>query len=136
MRWLVVGVGCVTALGLRAGLDLLSRLLGWASAAPTPYVEDFLALVLAGFVAGHLAGRWRLLHGALSASLYILVLATVVAAREAALSRQLGLSALPPLDFGPLFLSDVAALIGGTLGAWLSGLGQPRPADDMPASRG
>jgi hypothetical protein len=110
-RWLAVGLGCLTALGMQA---LLMAVLGQA------YAAQFVALVLAGFVAGHLAGQWQVVYGALAAVAYIFVTATLTAIHEVGVARQSGLGALAPIDFAQLALTDVVAMAGGSCGAWLA----------------
>jgi hypothetical protein len=115
-RWVAVWLGCVTALGMRA---LFMSLLG----SPSPlvdYATQFVALVLAGYVAGHLVGRWHALYGALAAVAYIFVTVTVSSVREVSVARQLGLAALPPIDFLQLALTDIVAMTGASCGGWLA----------------
>ena len=116
---LAVLLGCVTALGMQA---LLAALVGRVSppSALSDYATQFLALVLAGYVAGHLVGRWHALYGALAAVAYIFVTVTVSSVREVAVARQLGLAALPPIDFLQLALTDIVAMTGASCGGWLA----------------
>jgi hypothetical protein len=118
-RWVAVLLGCLTALGMQA---LFVALLGRVSApsALGDYAAQFLALVLAGYVAGHLVGRWHALYGALAAVAYIFVTVTVSSVREVAVARQLGLAALPPIDFLQLALTDIVAMTGASCGGWLA----------------
>ena len=118
-RWLAVVLGCLTALGMQAlFVDVLGRL-----SSPSPlsdYAAQFLALVLAGYVAGHLVGRWHALYGALAAVAYIFVTVTVGSVREVAVARQFGLAALPPIDFFQLAFTDIVAMTGASCGGWLA----------------
>ena len=109
-------LGCITALGMRA---LFTILLG--SPAPViDYLTQFVALVLAGYVAGHLVGRWHALYGALAAVAYIFVTVTISSVREVSVARQLGLAALPPIDFLQLAFTDIVAMTGASCGGWLA----------------
>jgi hypothetical protein len=118
-RWLAVLLGCLTALGMQA---LFVGLVGRVGAPPvvTDYATQFLALVLGGYVAGHLVGRWHALYGALAAVLYIFVTVTISSVREVGVARQLGLAALPPIDFFQLALTDIIAMTGASCGGWLA----------------
>lgn len=130
-RWLAVGLGCLTGLGFQTLLAGLVPRLGLANVATASYGEQFVALVLAGFVAGHLVGRWHAFNGALAAVAYIFVVATVTAVREIGVARQLGTLALGPIDYVQLALGDFVALSGATIGGWLASLGAtPRGAAD------
>lgn len=119
-RWLAVGLGCVTALGMQA---LFSALLA-ASPAGTQailgYVALFVALLLAGYVTGHLVGRLQVLYAALTAVAFILLTATLQTAREAVVAREFGLGSLAPLDFVQLTLTDVVAMSAASFGGWLA----------------
>ena len=119
MRVLAVLLGCVTALGMQA---LLVAALGRVSSpsALTDYAAQFVALLLAGYVAGHLVGRWHALYGALAAVAYIFVTVTASSLREIATARQLGLEALAPIDFFQLAANDVVAMTGASLGGWVA----------------
>jgi hypothetical protein len=118
-RWLAVLLGCVTALGMQAVFVALVGQVASPSAL-TDYAAQFLALVLAGYVAGHLVGQWHALYGALAAVAYILVTVTVNAVREVAVARQLGLGALAPIDFLQIALTDIVAMTGASCGGWLA----------------
>jgi hypothetical protein len=120
-RWLGVGLGCITALGMQALFSFVGGQIGHGASPVAEYVAMFVALVLGGYVAGHLVGRFPMFHGALAAVAYIFVTVTVNAMREAAVARQLGLSALGPIDFVQLTISDVLAMTGATCGGWLAG---------------
>jgi hypothetical protein len=118
-RWLAVLLGCLTALGMQAlFVGVLGRLS--APSAPTDYLAQFLALVVGGYVAGHLVGRWHALYGALAAVAYIFVTVTVGSVREVAVARQFGLAALPPIDFLQLAFTDIVAMTGASCGGWLA----------------
>jgi hypothetical protein len=114
-RWPAVALGCVTALGIQALLGELAPRLGIADVAGAAYGTMFLALVLAGYVTGHLVGRWHAFNGALAAVAYIFVVATLTAFRE--------VLALAPIDYLQLAASDFVALAGASVGGWLAGLG-------------
>jgi hypothetical protein len=121
-RWLAVGLGCVTALGLQA---LFGGLLAQSSASASwvgvaGYVALVGALALAGYVTGHLVGRLQVLYAALTAVVYILFTATFQATREAFTAHQLGLAALAPIDFVQLTLTDVLAMTAASCGGWLA----------------
>jgi hypothetical protein len=119
-RWLAVGLGCVTALGLQA---LFGALLAQTSAGQSGivgYVALFGALALAGYVTGHLVGRLQVLYAALTAVVYILFTATFQATREAFTAHQLGLAALAPIDFLQLTVTDVLAMTAASCGGWLA----------------
>ena len=88
---------------------------------PEPrYPARFAALVVGGYVTGHLVGQWHALNGALAAVAYIFVTVTFSAFREVALARQLGPGALAPIDFVQLALNDVVAMTGASCGGWLA----------------
>ena len=119
-RWLAVGLGCVTALGMQA---LFGALLAQSKVgAPwlLGYVALFLALVLAGYVTGHLVGRFQVVYAALMAIVYILGTATFQATREAIVAREFGLAALAPIDFVQLTVTDVLAMTAASCGGWLA----------------
>ncbi|HYY88489.1 MAG TPA: hypothetical protein VFA49_06830 [Chloroflexota bacterium] len=126
-RWVAVGLGCVTALGMQGAFDALLRQFGAAESPLAARGAQFVALVLAGYVAGHLVGRWHALHGALAAVAYIFVTVTMTSIREIAIARQLGLAALAPIDFGQLALNDVVAMTGASCGGWLASRLDTRP---------
>lgn len=117
---------------MRAALAYVAGALGVASAPWAAVGVEFLALMLGGYVAGHFAPDWEVLNGALAATAYILVLATVVAAREAVLVAQAGFGSLPPIDFLALAVSDLIALTGASLGGWLAHLTRPPNQDTGP----
>ncbi|MDQ6675627.1 MAG: hypothetical protein M3069_33665 [Chloroflexota bacterium] len=127
-RWLAVCLGCLTALGMQA---LFSALLPQSTASAwSPllgYLALLLALVLAGYVTGHLVGRWQVVYAALTAVVYIMVTATVQATRDAVIAHQLGLAALAPLDFIQLTLTDVLAMTAACCGGWLAERSQITP---------
>lgn len=119
-RWLAVGLGCVTAFGLQA---LFSALLAQTPAGGSwlgGYVALFLALALAGYVTGHLVGRWQVLYAALTAVVFILLAATIQATRDAIVAREFGLAALAPIDFVQLTLTDVLAMTAASCGGWVA----------------
>ncbi len=120
LRWLAVASGLVVALGFEVLLRAGARMVGIGESPAAPYGVEFLALALAGFVAGHLAARWEVMHAVVAAIGFILLTATITALREATLARQLGPAALPPLDVVQIVFGDVAALTGATLGGWLA----------------
>jgi hypothetical protein len=120
-RWLAVGLGCITALGMQVIFELLASLAGVPETAVVHYVAIFAALVCGGYVAGHLVGTFHALHGAFAAVLYVFVTVTVSAVREAPVARQFGLSALPPIDLLQLTITDVLAMTAATWGGWLAG---------------
>jgi hypothetical protein len=118
-RWLAVGLGCLTALGMQAlFMAVLGQVL--AQSALGDYAVQFVALLLAGYVAGHLVGEWHALYGALAAVAYIFVTVTISSVREVAVARQLGLAALPPIDFFQLAFTDIVAMTGASCGGWLA----------------
>src|SRR5579859_441881 len=119
-RWLAVGLGCVTALGLQALFSALLAQTPLGAAWIVGYVTLFLALALAGYVTGHLVGRWQVLYAALTAVLYILITATFQATREALVAREVGLAALAPIDFVQLTLTDVLAMTAASCGGWVA----------------
>jgi len=118
---MAIGLGCVTALGMQVVFEIISSLLGVQSSPVSHYLAIFIALVLGGYVSGHLAERFKALHGAFAAVLYIFVTVTVNAIREAPVARQFGLNALPPIDFVQLTITDVLAMTGASWGGWLAG---------------
>jgi hypothetical protein len=120
-RSLAIGLGCVTALGMQVVFELAAGLIGVSASAVSHYLAIFAALVLGGYVAGHLVGRLQALHGAFAAVLYIFVTVTVSSIREAAVARQLGINSLPPIDFVQLAITDVLAMTGASWGGWLAG---------------
>lgn len=120
-RWVGIGLGCLTALGMQALFDLLGGLAGLGSFGVVEYASLFVALVFGGYVAGALVGRLPIWYGALAAVAYIFVTVTLNAAREATLARQVGLAGLPAIDFLQLTLTDVLAMLGASCGGWLAG---------------
>jgi hypothetical protein len=114
-RWVGVGLGGLTALGMHA---LFSALFSGFPIAG--YALLFVALVLGGYVAGHLVGRYHVFHGALAAVVYIFVTVTINAIREAPVARQLGMGALAPIDLIELTITDVVAMVGASCGGWLA----------------
>jgi hypothetical protein len=120
-RWLGVLLGCVTALGMQVVFELLLGLLGVPQSPVGHYAAIFVALVLGGYVAGHLVGSLHALNGAFAAVLYVFVTVTINAVREAPVAREFGLSALPPIDLVQLTLTDVLAMTAATWGGWLAG---------------
>ena len=117
-RWVAVGLGCVAALGMQALFSLVIAEAGLPI--PTYYLTTFGALVIGGFVAGHLAGRQHAFNGALAAVLYIFVTVTANAIREAPLAREVGVAGLPPIDFLQLTITDLLAMAGASWGGWLA----------------
>jgi hypothetical protein len=124
-RWLAVTLGCVTALGIQTLLGDLAPRVGVSGTPGAAYGGMFLALVLAGFVTGHLVGRWHAFNGALAAVAYIFVVATITAVREVNVVRETGVLALTPIDYPQLALSDFVALTGASVGGWLAGMRAP-----------
>jgi hypothetical protein len=120
-RWVAIGLGGLTALGMQIVFELLSAAAGLPISPAVHYTAIVLALVLGGYVAGHLGGRMHAANGALAAVLYVFVTVTVSAVREAPVARQYGLSALPPIDLLQLTLTDVLAMTAATWGGWLAG---------------
>lgn len=119
-RWLAVGLGCITALGMQALFAALLAQTAAGASAIVGYVVLCVALALAGFVTGHLVGRWQVLYAALTAVVYILLTATFQATRDAIVAREFGLAALAPLDFVQLTLNDVLAMTAASCGGWLA----------------
>ncbi len=120
-RWVAVALGCVTALGMQIVFELLATIGGIPPSGVVHYAAIFGALVLGGYVAGHLVSRFHAFNGALAAALYVFVTVTVSALREAPVARQFGLNALPPIDLLQLTLTDVLAMTAATWGGWLAG---------------
>ncbi|MDQ3810212.1 MAG: hypothetical protein M3336_07970 [Chloroflexota bacterium] len=120
-RWVAIALGAISALGMQALFDLLTAQAGLGRLAVAHYLGLFAALVLGGYVAGHLVRRWHALHGALAAATFIFVSVTINALREAPVARELGLQALPPIDFVQLTITDLLAMTGGSWGGWLAG---------------
>src|SRR5262249_42615110 len=118
---LAIGLGCVTALGMQVVFEIITGLMGVQSSPVSHYLAIFIALVLGGYVSGHLAERFKALHGAFAGVLYIFVPVTVIATREVPVARQFGLNALPPIDFLQLTITDVLAMTGASWGGWLAG---------------
>ena len=119
-RWLAVGLGCVTALGLQALFGALLAQSAAGASSIAGYLALFVALALAGYVTGHLVGRWQVLYAALTAVVYILLTATYQATRDAIVAREFGLAALAPIDFVQLTLTDVLAMTAASCGGWLA----------------
>jgi hypothetical protein len=119
-RWLAIGLGCVTALGMQALFVGLAGQSGQAGSVVLGYALLFGALVLGGYVTGHLVGRLHILYAAVAAIVFILLTATVQATREAIIAREFGLASLPPVDFLQLTLTDVLAMTGASFGGWLA----------------
>jgi hypothetical protein len=123
-RWLAIGLGCVTALGMQALFVALIGRSGQAGSVVLGYVLLFGALVLGGYVTGHLVGRLHMLYAAVAAIVFILLTATAQATREAIIAREFGLASLPPVDFLQLTLTDVLAMTGASVGGWLAARSQ------------
>jgi hypothetical protein len=119
-RWLAVGLGCVTALGMQALFGALLAQSPAGAAGVLGYVALFLALALAGYVTGHLVGRLQVVYAALTAVVYILLTATFQATRDAIIAREFGLGALAPIDFVQLTLADVLAMTAACCGGWVA----------------
>ena len=114
-RWLAVGLGCVTALGMQALFGALAGRVGPGRLGGSRATRCCsCALVLGGYVTGHLVGRLQVLYAALVAVVFILLTATFQATREAIVARQFGLAALAPIDFLQLTLTDVLAMTGAS----------------------
>jgi hypothetical protein len=107
-------------LGMQALFGLAVSQAPASAAVFAGYVALFAALALAGFVTGHLVGRFELVYGSIVAIVFILLTATIEATREAIVARELGAGALPPIDFLQLTLTDVLAMTGATVGGWLA----------------
>jgi hypothetical protein len=120
-RWVAIGLGCVTALGMQALFEIVAGATGAARWPLAHYLAVFGALVFGGYVAGHLVGRFHTFNGALASVLYIFVTVTLNALREAPLAREYGLNVLPPIDLLQLTLTDVLAMTGASWGGWLAG---------------
>ncbi len=119
-RWLAVGLGCVTALGMQALFDLFAASAHLGQAPLYEYLSLFVALGLAGYVTGHLVGRAHVMYGALTAIVFILLTTTVQATGEAILAYEQGLPALPEINLVQLTLQDVLAMGGASLGGWVA----------------
>jgi hypothetical protein len=129
-RWLAVGLGCVTALGMQALFGVLLAQTTVGATSVPGYLALVVALVLAGYVTGHLVGRWQVVYAALTAVVYIMVTATFQAAREAIVAHQSGLAALAPLDFVQLTVTDVLAMTAASCGGWLAERFQVTPGSN------
>jgi hypothetical protein len=115
-RWVAVGLGCITALGMQALFGaLVAQNTGFVA-----YAALFVALLLAGYVTGHLVGRWQVLYAALTAVVFILLTATYQATRDAIVAHESGLAALAPIDLIQLTLTDVLAMTAASCGGWLA----------------
>jgi hypothetical protein len=132
LRWVAIALGCVTALGMQALFNAVAREVGVGGQPLAWYGAEFLALILAGFVTGHLAGQWRVLHAAIAASVYIMLSATISAIGEIAVAIKTGVGSFSPIDILQLVLSDLVALTGASCGGWLAG--QPAEQRDLPKS--
>jgi hypothetical protein len=119
-RWLAVGLGCVTALGMQVVFGALADRSAIAGSAVAGSAVLVVALVLGGYVTGHLVGRLQVLYAALVAVVFILVTATFQAARDAVIAGQFGLAALAPMDFLQLTLTDVLTMTAASCGGWLA----------------
>jgi hypothetical protein len=121
-RWLAVGLGCLTALGMQTLFDAFVGERAGGAAVFLRYMALAVALALGGFVTGHFVGARRIaiVYGAFVAIVYILITATVQATRDAIVAHELGFAALPPIDFVQLTLTDVLAMTGASGGAWLA----------------
>ena len=120
-RWLAVLLGGLTALGMQVLFQAGLQGIGLALVPSASYAALFAALVLGGYVAGHLAARHHVFYGAFAAVVYIFVSVTVNAIREAPVARTLGFGALAPIDLIELTITDVVAMLGATCGGWLAG---------------
>ncbi len=110
---------------MQATFQAAARGVGLAEQPWAPLLVELLALLLGGFVAGSFARRWQAVHGSFAAAAYIFVSATLSAVAEASTAYQLGMGALPPLDFPRLAASDLIALSAAAVGGWLSGQSYP-----------
>jgi hypothetical protein len=119
-RWLAVGLGCVTALGMQALFGALANQTGLGASALAGYLVLVVALGLGGYVTGHLVGSLQILYAALVAIVFILATATFQATRDAIVARQFGLAALAPIDFVQLTVTDVLAMSAASFGGWLA----------------
>lgn len=131
VRWSAIALGGIAALGMDSlGKDVVTWL-GFSAAGPMDFVTLGLALLLGGYVAGHLGvPTWRPLSGALAASVYILVSATAIALQEISLAGGFTLQALDLVD---LVLRDLVALTTASVGAWLAGF--PYPGESEQSGR-
>lgn len=120
-RWVAISLGCVTALGMQIVFEVVAAGVGLSPSAAVHYAAIFIALVLGGYVTGHLVKSYHAFNGALAAAMYVFVTVTVSAVREAPVARQLGLNALPPIDLLQLTITDVLAMTAATWGGWLAG---------------
>ncbi|HEX3605883.1 MAG TPA: YrzE family protein [Candidatus Dormibacteraeota bacterium] len=89
-------------------------------------VGSFLAVILGGFLAARLAGRWGLYQGTAVAIGFILVSVIVQFAQEASIVHSsLNSGAHHIVDLGPMRIDnvisgDLLALFGGSFGGWLA----------------
>jgi hypothetical protein len=110
------------------GLDLASALFG-----PTERLDggivgvgSFLAVILGGFAAARLAGRWGLYQGTVVGIGFILVSVIVQFAQEASIVHaSLSSGAHHIVDLGPMRMDnvisgDLLALFGGSFGGWIA----------------
>jgi hypothetical protein len=110
------------------GLDLANALFG-----PTEKLDggivgvgSFLAVILGGFVAARLAGRWGLYQGTVVGIGFIVVSVIVQFAQEASIVHQsLSSGAHHIVDLGPMRMDnvitgDLLALFGGSFGGWIA----------------
>jgi hypothetical protein len=128
VRWIAIAIGCLTALGLSVAIGALARQVALPAPGLVHFAVEALALALAGYVTGHLAGRWQIWNATLAASLYILVLAAGTTVREVSDARAAGLSGLPPIDYLGLALNDLVALLAASAGGGLAGRFAPPSA--------
>jgi hypothetical protein len=110
------------------GLDLASAVFG-----PTERLDggivgvgSFLAVILGGFAAARLAGRWGLYQGTVVGIGFILVSVIVQFAQEASIVHaSLSSGAHHIVDLGPMRMDnvisgDLLALFGGSFGGWMA----------------
>ena len=110
------------------GLDLANALFG-----PTERLDggivgvgSFLAVIIGGFVAARLAGRWGLYQGTAVGIGFIVVAVVVQFIQEAsAVHASLSAGAHHIVDLGPMRMDnvisgDLLALFGGSFGGWLA----------------
>ena len=86
----------------------------------------FVAVILGGFVAARLAGRWGVYQGTVVGIGFIAVGALYQFGLEASIvhgslsSGSHRLVDLGPMDMGGVFSGDLLALFGGSVGGWLA----------------
>ena len=118
--WRAVGAGFLAAAGLALILGMIGSRLGIEGHVGTMASLELLALMVGGYVAGRLAGRFGVMQGVAVAIIFIVISASIKAWVEIDLASRFGMGVLGPMDMGGLVLGDLVHLIGACAGGWLA----------------